>query len=500
VDNDLVSLREHLATLRRRLWLIVVCGVLGAAASYGVSSQRATEYEATADVLITPYDADNVTVTSLTSEEVATEVGVIGSDVILRPVLTSLGSDESLDDFDDTVDVEANGDTSIASITARRPSPAEAVRVANDIADTYLVFRDDRRPDSAALGSGGLVLSSAIPQDEASSPRPLRAGVLGGVLGVVLGVALALAFAGRSREASLRAARLPETAHTPLLMSVPGRRHRATRGISRDFAQVQAYRSAARLLTVRHLDDNDRHQPASIVVTSATRQAGRTTVAANLAAALAHQGRSVLLVDAETRRPRLASLFGAAATKPQSEPDDVAPTAAGANRVATHVAPRVSSSSAPRVTGDQNALTARQIEDLPEVAPRLRLLASRPPHTDDKQGHAGSDLSLTHILRTFSDDVDVVVVDAPALLDDARALDLVQSGDVVLLVESATQRDDGPVLEAVRRIAHLDREVTGLVVTGGNWVAGSAPSDPRRRHLDDVGRKTRGVSVARHNE
>lgn len=467
MDNDLVSLREHLATLRRRLWLIVVCGVLGAAASYGVSSQRATEYEATADVLITPYDADNVTVTSLTSEEVATEVGVVGSDVILRPVLTSLGSDESLDDFDDTVDVEANGDTSIASITARRPSAAEAVRVANDIADTYLVFRDDRRPDSAALGSGGLVLSSAIPQDEASSPRPLRAGVLGGVLGVVLGVALALAFAGRSREASLRAARLPETAHTPLLMSVPGRRHRVTRGISRDFAQVQAYRSAARLLTVRHLDDNDRHQPASIVVTSATRQAGRTTVAVNLAAALAHQGRSVLLVDAETRRPRLASLFGVAATKPQSEPDDAAATAAGA-RVATHVAPRASSSSAPRVTGDQNALTARQIEDLLEVAPRLRLLASRRPHTDDKQGHAGSDLSLTHILRTFSDDVDVVVVDAPALLDDARALDLVQSCDVVLLVESARQRDDSPVLEAVRRIAHLDRDVTGLVVTGGS--------------------------------
>src|SRR5512133_1701488 len=49
-----------------------------------------------------------------------------------------------------------------------------------------------------------------------------------------------------------------------------------------------------------------------VAVTSAGRAEGRTTTAANLALTAAQEGRTVALVEADLRRPTLATLFGLA--------------------------------------------------------------------------------------------------------------------------------------------------------------------------------------------
>ncbi|HEY8715306.1 MAG TPA: polysaccharide biosynthesis tyrosine autokinase, partial [Candidatus Acidoferrum sp.] len=52
-----------------------------------------------------------------------------------------------------------------------------------------------------------------------------------------------------------------------------------------------------------------KHPPSTLLVTSAQQGEGKTTVAANLAASLAQLGDSVLLVDADLRRPSLQKFF-----------------------------------------------------------------------------------------------------------------------------------------------------------------------------------------------
>ncbi|WP_321476837.1 polysaccharide biosynthesis tyrosine autokinase [uncultured Paludibaculum sp.] len=54
----------------------------------------------------------------------------------------------------------------------------------------------------------------------------------------------------------------------------------------------------------------DGRQPRLLVVTSASPGEGKTTVVSNLAIALAETGQRVLLIDADTRKPRIHSIFG----------------------------------------------------------------------------------------------------------------------------------------------------------------------------------------------
>src|SRR5207249_10040157 len=50
--------------------------------------------------------------------------------------------------------------------------------------------------------------------------------------------------------------------------------------------------------------------PKVILVTSALPQEGKTTISANSAVVLAQRGSSVLLVDADLRRPGIGKMFG----------------------------------------------------------------------------------------------------------------------------------------------------------------------------------------------
>jgi non-specific protein-tyrosine kinase len=65
------------------------------------------------------------------------------------------------------------------------------------------------------------------------------------------------------------------------------------------------------LRTNLQIAGTDRHLP-SLLITSPSRGDGKTSVAANLAVVLARAGKQVILIDANLRKPQLASIFGLA--------------------------------------------------------------------------------------------------------------------------------------------------------------------------------------------
>src|SRR5262249_598963 len=153
-------------------------------------------------------------------------------------------------------------------------------------------------------------------------PKPLPIFGLGGVLGLLAG--LALAFLAEVSDKSFRTPEeirrrlgLPIVGHIPYLRPDEAATERArAAGVNVDpllraylqpkSVQAEAYRGVRTSLYFSTQDE----QHKVIQITSPSKGDGKSTMAANLAVSIAQSGKSVLVIDADFRRPRLHKIFG----------------------------------------------------------------------------------------------------------------------------------------------------------------------------------------------
>ena len=146
------------------------------------------------------------------------------------------------------------------------------------------------------------------------------------------------------------------------------------------------------------LADNDR--VGAILVTSPSPAEGKTTIAVNLAAAFAETGRSVVVVNADFRRPLASKILT----------DERPPLPAGPRR---HRPARPVSSSSHR-----------------RRCPGVELLDLSP------LGGTPGDLTraTVRLVTALAERVDVLVIDTPPLVVTTEALEFVPAAKVVVLV------------------------------------------------------------------
>jgi succinoglycan biosynthesis transport protein ExoP len=144
-----------------------------------------------------------------------------------------------------------------------------------------------------------------------SAPRPKLMGALGGVLGGTLGIALALLFE-MTRPTYRSRSELEAETELPVLASLP-------RSPRKDFAEIiRGLRRNSNTMfgeRIRHLRtvllmQNGRAGTRAILVASSQPNEGKSLTAMALAEMAALAGKSVILVDGDLRRSRLAKSFG----------------------------------------------------------------------------------------------------------------------------------------------------------------------------------------------
>ncbi len=152
--------------------------------------------------------------------------------------------------------------------------------------------------EAAAAGAGISTIEPAAAPTIPSSPQPRRDAALAGALGVLVGCMLAWWRADRGRPAAGREAaslfdvpRLGAVPHSQALVGRPPAQ------VALDTATGDAFQLAAASLSLAIT----RRRLFSVLVTSPHSGAGTTTVAVNLAHAARKSGRSVALVDGDTR-------------------------------------------------------------------------------------------------------------------------------------------------------------------------------------------------------
>lgn len=300
-----------------------------------------------------------------------TQVELVKSQSVLMLAAKELGL-PSTDELSKSLSVELVEDTQIVEIRVQHERPEEARDWANAIADAYITFRRERALETSLLASesiardveavkariteidvqsndpgkatllkaereravaqlnaleaqlqvlpdaeavrrgGGTIISPAETPTVPVSPRRALNFAIAAVLGTLLG--LALAFLAENLDDRMKnPEEVEERIGAPVLGYIPHVKewadsHQSTVASESHTASgaAEAYRTLRTNLRFVSLG----RPLQTVLVTGAVAEAGKSTCAANLAAALARGGDKVVLVSADLRRPTIHKFFG----------------------------------------------------------------------------------------------------------------------------------------------------------------------------------------------
>jgi succinoglycan biosynthesis transport protein ExoP len=347
------------STSDRALWILLCC-LLTAGATYGLSKQQPKKYTATASLVFSESELAPQLAALQGAGGSENQQAQQGPDVKLLKLgdaaawtARHLGHGLTVDRVMEDLRVGQQNEWGIVSVSATSTS----ARLAAEIANTYcerLIYEQRssyHRYDSSALAlirkqlaalsrrqrteAAGIALQSRVQSlgvlselqsgavqlaqpaklpRSPSSPRLVTNTILGGVLGLVLGVGVALLL-GRLDDRVREPDDLSRIYGARLLGAVPQSKAlaRSVRRESRNRellppSDAETFRLIHAYLRYANVDRELR----TVLVVSATPGDGKTTVARHLAAAAASVGSSVLLLEANLRRPVLAQRLGLA--------------------------------------------------------------------------------------------------------------------------------------------------------------------------------------------
>ncbi|MFM2429152.1 MAG: hypothetical protein RLZZ511_365 [Cyanobacteriota bacterium] len=268
----------------------------------------------------------------------------------------------------------------------------------------------------------------------------LQNGLLGAVSGLVLGSLLALSV-DRSKNVFHKAAAVKKAYKYPVLATIPRNRELGqTQPMSlsqaafasnrrRKFGMLPFLEALRSLQTNLRLSNAD--QPIrAVVISSATPEDGKSTIAAYLAQVAGSMGNRVLLVDAEMRRPQIHHRMGLQNNRGLSDL-------------------LVSNANSPRefiVEANDNVdvLTAGQLPPDP-----VALLSSN---------------RMKQLMEQFAAAYDIVIYDTPPLAGFADAHLVATNADGLLLVTRLGQTKQTVLDQVIDGLSLLPTKVLGLVV------------------------------------
>jgi len=432
-----MTLVEYALLLRRHRLVVLAALVLGLGAAVAYLVVATPLYTASSRVYISA-NTGGAAVSELnqgsafTLQSASTLAGVAASPIVLERAITVLGTDETVDELAARVEVTVPEATTLLDVAVVDDDPVRAAATADAIASAFEEVLEHELATSQGDGTPALsartIAPASVPEGP-SEPRPfvvLGVGVLAG-----LGLGVALAVLRSVLDTRVRGSYDAEAVTgLPWLGAVLRHPRAATRPLvvhadphGPETESIRRIRASLDYVLVRS-------ERTALMVTSAGPSEGKSYTAANLAATVAETGKSVVLVDADLRRPRVDHYFGVEGGAGLSD------LLVGRAELADVLQP----------WGDTG----------------LTVLASGavPPNPAELLGTPAMEAVLADLQERF----DLVVLDAPPTLLVADTAVMSKHADVLLVVADGRVRR-AEVTGAVRSLHAVGARLVGVVST-----------------------------------
>lgn len=415
-------LRHTYRQARKWMWLLALSVIMCGSGTYVVSTFVRPVYQATA-YLIVSLGAPKTSVTE-SLQAVPTYAQILTTSAVLMPVIAQHPG-MSLQDLSGQLSVKQQANTQIIELDVQAGSPALAANLANQICQSFLQFAGKQNVSS---------IPAQIPTIP-TQPRPLQDALIGSAVGLLLVLLLISLFEWLGNRAT-SPEQIQDLLGTEVIAQIPRfARTEARQAATERYQMICANLEMARAEQMFRL----------VMFTSAVEKEGTSTVASNVAIALAQTGKQVLLVDINIHRPVLAQRF--ALSSQQGLTDFlVKPGKDWQIERMSHSTDIPGLQVLPAGTQKMNSAEFLQVLASSQFIPRLQLTS-----------------------------YDYILLDAPPLLAVAETQMLAGSLDALVLVINAARTARETLRKAHQMLQKLPKKrVVGIVVNQASWHADEA--------------------------
>lgn len=490
-DNEL---RQYIALLRQWLWLLVLATALAGIAAYVASQQMTPVYQASTTVLVNEAGTDqteNYQLNIRGDRLPRTYAEMMTNTPVLEQVREQLDLPMDVGDLERAITVQPVRDTQLIEITTEDTDPHRAANIANTLVEVFAQRNESLQTQRFATYRGSLetridqveqqieetrsalaeagdadreqlqtaleqyrqvytdllqnyervrfaevqstsnitMVEPATPPDNPIRPRTLTNTLLAAVVGAML--AVGGVFLYEYLDTTLKD---PSVLTTMLNLPILGLIARHDADNERPIAAAEprspvteAFRALRTNIQYTSVDRSLR----SLVVTSAEQGIGKTTVLTNLALVLAQNGKQVVLVEGDLRRPKVHALVGSANTIGLADLF---------------------------VREDMTIDAAIHQTEYPNLS--VIPAGKTPPNPSEL---LGSD-KMSRLLKHLQEQFDLVVIDAPPILAVTDAAVLAPAVDGVLLVAKPGQTKVPALQQTVQQLRRVGATIMGVVL------------------------------------
>ncbi|HCS72264.1 MAG TPA: hypothetical protein DIW17_00100 [Clostridiales bacterium] len=313
-----LDIRDIIHIIRKHFWIIVLTILLFASASGIISVFFLDDVYASSTTLIVSKQNQNSNVNeiqlsdvNLSRNLVDTYSVIIKSNRVLENVVSDLGLNISVNELKSKINVSAEGNTEILRITVEDLIPEQARDIADSTAEVFI-----SEVNKLLNMENVQVIDTARVSQIPIRPTTVRNCIIAAFLGLMVGLGIIFLIEYldntiKTQEDAEEFLKLPVIGRIPNFDTKKSKKKSADRsprlatGAATRAPVTEAYKTLRTNIQFSNVDNNLK----VLMVTSTSKDEGKSSTAANLAVSIAQSNKKVLLIDCDLRSSIVHRIF-----------------------------------------------------------------------------------------------------------------------------------------------------------------------------------------------